>query len=129
MDVGVPRCRNGELAPVNAPSVDRRGGQMKTNASQGAVGPKRQKTVVFRTPYKIPLTMSTNEHPLVDMMMMILPSINCSTRVATEHFRLKSQLMFQCTQSGRISYRREELWVLTPYADPMRLDQRNQAWA
>ncbi|CAH2209092.1 jg27937 [Pararge aegeria aegeria] len=55
MDVWILRCRNGDLAQLNAALVDpRRGVQLTSNESQGADGPKRHQTVVFRTTYKIP---------------------------------------------------------------------------
>ncbi|CAH2232738.1 jg15486 [Pararge aegeria aegeria] len=51
--VGVPRCWNGDPAPVHTASVDlQRGEQMKSNVSLGAAGNKRPRILVFGTPYK-----------------------------------------------------------------------------
>ncbi|CAH2266845.1 jg8906 [Pararge aegeria aegeria] len=42
---------------LNAALVDpRQGGYMVSNKSQGQAGPKRHKTVVFKTPYTIPIS-------------------------------------------------------------------------
>ncbi|CAH2234222.1 jg16671 [Pararge aegeria aegeria] len=66
MDVWVPRCWNGGLALVSA--VDpRQGGQTTSNASRGAAGHKRHKTVEFGTPFKRPI--SNSGRLAVDMMM------------------------------------------------------------
>ncbi|CAH2236631.1 jg16469 [Pararge aegeria aegeria] len=47
MDVGVPRCWNGDPAKMNAALVGlQRGGQETSNESLGAAGNKRPRTVV-----------------------------------------------------------------------------------
>ncbi|CAH2242875.1 jg26499 [Pararge aegeria aegeria] len=65
MDVGVPRCSNGDFVMVNAVADTRRGEQMTSNESLGAIGLKRYKTAVFQTPYKRPINLQ-----LVDKMLM-----------------------------------------------------------
>ncbi|CAH2227376.1 jg300 [Pararge aegeria aegeria] len=53
MDVGVPRCWNGDPAQVNAVLVrPQRGGQTTSNEALGAAGNKRPRTVDFGTLYK-----------------------------------------------------------------------------
>ncbi|CAH2234140.1 jg23736 [Pararge aegeria aegeria] len=55
MDVGVPKCWNGDPELVNAASVGpQRGGLTTSNESLGAAGNKRPRTVDFGTPYKRP---------------------------------------------------------------------------
>ncbi|CAH2240007.1 jg3435 [Pararge aegeria aegeria] len=47
LDVGILRCWNGDLAPVYVGLMvnPRRGGRTTSSELQGAVGPKRHKTV------------------------------------------------------------------------------------
>ncbi|CAH2247272.1 jg15459 [Pararge aegeria aegeria] len=72
MDVGVPRCSNGDPAQVNAVLVGpQQGGQMTSNESMGAAGNKRPRTVDFGTLYKRPMSSSGLQSVEV-MMMMIL---------------------------------------------------------
>ncbi|CAH2268788.1 jg13648 [Pararge aegeria aegeria] len=57
MEVGVPRCWSGNLAPVNAALVDPQPGwQTKSSESRGAAGYKRHRIVEFGTPYKTPMS-------------------------------------------------------------------------
>ncbi|CAH2222829.1 jg16113 [Pararge aegeria aegeria] len=69
MNVGVPRCWNGDLAPVNVALVDpTRCGRMTSSQSLATAVPKPHKTVVFGTPYK--RHMSSSGRLLVDMMIL-----------------------------------------------------------
>ncbi|CAH2242752.1 jg11909 [Pararge aegeria aegeria] len=69
MDVGVPRCWNGNPAPVNAALVDPQpGAQTTSNESRVAAGYKRRRIVEFGTPHNRP--MPSSERQSVEMMMM-----------------------------------------------------------
>ncbi|CAH2226374.1 jg15251 [Pararge aegeria aegeria] len=73
MDVGVPRCKSGNPAPVSAALVEPQpGGQTTSNESRRAAGYKRNRiggteSKEFGTPYKRP--MSSCGHQSVDLMM------------------------------------------------------------
>ncbi|CAH2242933.1 jg14501 [Pararge aegeria aegeria] len=68
MDVGVPRCYNGDPAKVNAALIGpQRGGQTTSNESLGAAGNKRHRTVDFGTLNKRP--MSSSGLQSVEVMM------------------------------------------------------------
>ncbi|CAH2234699.1 jg4685 [Pararge aegeria aegeria] len=59
MDVGVPRCWNGDPAQENAALVGpQQDGQTTSNESLGAAGHKRPRNVDFGTPYKRPMSSS-----------------------------------------------------------------------
>ncbi|CAH2243287.1 jg17390 [Pararge aegeria aegeria] len=69
MDVGVPRCCSGDLAPVNAAFVDpRQGGQMTSDESESRLTQAAQDFSVY--PTKKP--MSSSRCQSVDMMMIDL---------------------------------------------------------
>ncbi|CAH2207689.1 jg25673, partial [Pararge aegeria aegeria] len=70
MDVVVPRCWSGNLAPVNAALVDPQpGGDTTSNEPRVAAGYKRLRTVDFGTPYKRP--MSSSGRQSVDLMIAL----------------------------------------------------------
>ncbi|CAH2230610.1 jg19039 [Pararge aegeria aegeria] len=74
MDVGVPRCWNGDPAQVNAVLVGpQQGGQTTSNESMGAAGSKRPRTVDFGTLYKRPMSSCGLQSVDVTMMMIVIP--------------------------------------------------------
>ncbi|CAH2211434.1 jg18147, partial [Pararge aegeria aegeria] len=59
MDVGVPRCWNGNPAPINAALVDPGpSGQTTSNESREAAGYRRLRIVEIGTPCKRPMSSS-----------------------------------------------------------------------
>ncbi|CAH2236540.1 jg8022 [Pararge aegeria aegeria] len=85
MDVGVPRCWNGDPAHVKAALVGpQHGGQTTSNESLGAAGSKRTRTVDFGTLYKRP--MSSSGLQSVEVMMMMMMMMNNRVSVHTSYF-------------------------------------------